>query len=307
MARPSAPRPRAFGSGISAAPVVFLSYSHADAGVALTFREALANSGLEVTVDVDHLQPGEDIAEFGREAVRQADATICLVSTISLKSAWVMFEAMTTLQQEQADGETRLITCATDQSVLDSAFGLEITRAIDGRLEALNALITEYLTKQLDFNDLSIERSRWMRMRAGFGDVLDRARNSLTLILTPDNLRESAERIADHVRARRGQPASRQDPRDIRIRADELRQHLYEAKTDDALDRLLDFVREFSDRPEHVRQATLVSHSLRRIDQAVKDGQLKFGAAEKLRQPQIRDLLILIDDIEIRPQLPVAS
>lgn len=308
MARLSSPRARSLAAaGSTAPPVVFLSYSHAESAISFAFRDALAACGLDVTLDVDHLRPGEDIAEFARDRVRHADATVCIVSAASLKSAWVMFEAMTTLQKEHTDPDARLIACATNQSVFDPAFGLEITKGIDERLVELNRLIVEYLTKQVDFNDLSLERSRWMRMRAGFGDVLDRVRNSLTLVIAPENLRQSAERIADYIRERRGQLPSREDPRDIRVRADELRQHLFEGRTDDALDRLLDFVREFSDVPEHVRKATFVSHNLRRIDHAVKDGRLKFGPAEKLRQPQIRDLLMLIDDIEVRPHLPVAS
>lgn len=302
------PRGRASKSG---APVVFLSYAHAEAAIALPFCEALSSCGLQVTVDVEHLQPGEDITEFALDSVREADATICLVSAASLKSAWVVFEAMSTLQKENADPGARLITCATDPLVFEPGFGLEITRAIDARLANLNGIISQYLSQQLDFSELSTERGRWIRMRAGFSDVLDRVRNCLTIIITSDNLRQSAERIADHVRNRQGQAPLRHDPRDIRGRAEELRQLSVEARTDDALDRLLDrlldYVREFSDLPEHVRQATMVSLALRRISYAVKEGQLKFGPAEKQRLPHIKLLLVLIDEIEVRPQLSVAS
>jgi hypothetical protein len=308
MSRPLPPRGRASKSG---APVVFLSYAHAEAAIALPFCEALATCGLKVTVDVEHLQPGEDITEFALDSVRDADATICLVSPASLKSAWVVFEAMSTLQKENADPGARLITCATDQAVFEPTFGLDITRAIDERLANLNGIISQYLSQQADFTDLSTERSRWIRMRAGFGEVLDRVRNCLTIVITAETLRQSAERIADHIRNRRGQAPWHHDPRDIRARADELRQDLLVARTDEALDRLLDrlldFVREFSDRAEHVRQATIVSHSLRWLAQGLKDKQLKFVEAEELRLPHIKELLVLIDEIEIRPQLPVAS
>ena len=308
MPRPSRSSGRASRSG---EPVVFLSYAHAEAAIALPFSEALASCGLKVTIDIEHLQPGEDITEFALDAVRDADATICLVSPASLKSAWVAFEAMSTLQKENADPVARLITCATDKAVFDEAFGLGITRAIDARLAHLDGIIAQYLSQQVDFSDLATERKRWIGMRSGFSGVLERIRNCLTLILTSENIRQSAERIADHIRNGRGQLPSRNDPRDIRARADELRQYLLEATTDDALDRfldrLLDYVREFSDLPEHVRQATVGSISLRRIAQAVKEGQMKFGPAETKRRRDIRDLLVLIDEIELRPQLPAAS
>src|SRR4051812_36989445 len=134
MSRSSSPRTRASGSVAAlAAPVVFLSYAHAEAAIALAFSEALTSCGLKVTVDVEHLQPGEDITAFALESVRESDATVCLVSAASLKSAWVMFEAMSTLQKEHTDPDARLIACATDQAVFDPAFGLEVTKAIDGR------------------------------------------------------------------------------------------------------------------------------------------------------------------------------
>ena len=98
----------------------------------------------------------------------------------------------------------------------------------------------------------------------------------------------------------------RSDPRDIRVRVDELRQHIWDGRTDDALDRLLDFVREFSDVSKHVRDATFLANTLRRIEKAEKAG-LTFDAAEQQRQPTIYKLLELIDEIEVNPQLPMAS
>jgi len=100
---------------------------------------------------------------------------------------------------------------------------------------------------------------------------------------------------------------SARDPRDIRARAEELRRFLWDGRTDDALDRMLDFVVEFSDLPKKLRDATLISNSLRRIEQAEADRRVTFTAAEKQRQPLIYKLLELIDEIEIDPRLPMAS
>jgi hypothetical protein len=305
--RPSPQRAAITSAGRAAAPLAFLSYSHAESDIALAFRDALAARGLDILIDVDHLKPAEDITEFARRSVRTADATVCLVSATSLSSQWVVLEAATTLDKEHVNPAARLIACATDQAFFADDFRLRVTERIDTQLAALNALFTKYLNEQLDLNDLSLERSRLLKMRGSLGDLLGRLRNSLTLSLTPDTLLEAAARVADHLRELRGQAPSQQDPRDIRGRAEELRRHLWEGRTDDALDRLLDFVREFSDQPKHIRDATFLANTLRRIERAEKDGGVPFSEAEKQRQPTIYKFLELIDEVEVYPQLPVAS
>lgn len=294
-------------AGPGKVPVVFLSYSHGESQIALAFRDALAACGLDILIDRDHLQPSEDIVEFARRSVRAADATVCLLSPASLGSAWVVFEAVTTLQKEHADPAARLIACATDDAVFRDEIRIEVTKSIDDQVATLNQRIGEYLTKQLDLNELSVERSRLLSMRASLGDVLYRLRNSLTLIVSAETLAETSARIADHIRATRGQSPSRTDPRDIRARAEELRRFLFDGRTEDALDRLLDYVHEFSDLAERLRDAIALANTLRRIDRAEKDKGLKFNEAEASRQPTIRDLLKLIDDVEVHPQLPIAS
>ena len=289
------------------APVAFLSYAHTESQIALRFREALASHGLTILIDIEHLKLGEDISDFARRAVRAADATICVVSAASLSSAWVVFEAVTTLHKEYANPNALLIACATDDAFFAPDFRLAVTRSIDERLATINQLLAQYLKEQLDMNDLSMERSRLLTMRATLGDILARLRNSLTLKLTAETLIATAMRIADHIRELRGQPPSRSDPRDIRARAEELRRHMWDGRTDDALDRMLDFVREFSDLPKHVRDATFLANTLRRIEKAEKEAGLAFSAAEEQRQPTIYKLLELIDEIELHPSLPLAS
>ena len=122
------------GAASLAPPVAFLSYAHAETALAESFRDALVSCGLHVIVDIEHLKPGEDIADFARRSVRAADATVCVVSTKSLASAWVVFEAVTTLHKEHVNPAARLIACATDQGFFDLGFQLQITAAVDERL-----------------------------------------------------------------------------------------------------------------------------------------------------------------------------
>ena len=288
-------------------PKVFLWYAHAEHEIAELFREALGSRGLAVVMDSDHLKPSENITDFIRGSIRTSEATVCIVSTASLTSAWVVFEAVSTLHKEHTNPATRLIACATDSAFFDPGFRLDVTRSLDEQLETLNGLVMESLAKQLDLTDLVAERSRLLTMRNTLGDVLARLKSNLTLTLTRENVLTCATRVADYVRELHGQQPERMDVRDIRRRAEELRQHLWDGRTEDALQRMLDFVREFSNLPKHVRDATSIANTLRRVERAEKDDDLPFGEAEKQRQPAIYRLLELIDEIEIAPQLPVAS
>src|SRR5436190_4127175 len=139
------------------APRVFLSYAHAESELALAFREALSSCGLDILIDVDHLKPGDDITQFARQSVRTADATVCIVSAASLASAWVVFEAVTTLHKEDANPDAKLIACATDESFFDPEIRIKVTKLLDTKVASINQLLAEYVAKELDLNDLSIE------------------------------------------------------------------------------------------------------------------------------------------------------
>jgi hypothetical protein len=260
-----------------------------------------------VLVDFVDLKPGASITDFIRSSVSAADAVICIVSAQSLSSAWVVFEAVSALHNEHANRKDQLIACAADQTWLLPECRLDLTTRIDDRIGELDGLLTEYLSKRLNFNDLSAERSRLIDMRDGLGDLLSRLRESYTIPLTADDVVESATQIADYLRELRGQAPSRTDPRNIRARAGELRSQLWNGRTDEALDRLLDLVTDFSDTPKHIRDATLIANTLRRIERAESEGRLPFAEAEAQRQPTIYKFLELIDEIELRPQLPLAS
>jgi hypothetical protein len=289
------------------APVAFLSYAHADSEIAFAFREALSACGLEVIIDTKNLALGEDLVNFARSSVRRADATICVISTASLSSAWVIFEAVSALQSEHVDPSRRLIACAIDQDFLQPEFRLTLTTALDEKLLRLDELLLRYVEQRLATIDISAERDRLIQMRSDLGDVLARLKNSLTLTLTREGLTWCAQAAADYIRQLKGLAPFRIDPRDIGARAEELRRFLWDGRTDDALDRMLDFVVEFSDLPKKLRDATLISNSLRRIEQAETEKRVRFSAAEKQRQPLIYKLLELIDQIEVDPRLPMAS
>jgi hypothetical protein len=300
---------------MSAAPTVFLSYARAEQVVANELCRALASNGLSVLIDTETLRPGEDIAAFGRRMVKRADATVCLVSSVSLESAWVVFEASTALENEYDNPTARLIACSTDRSFLEDTFQLTIVSKVDERIASLKAVIDEQFQKGLRINNLGQQHDRLLAMRNSLDAILARLRNSLTLCFDQgdrDGITQAAIRIADHVRELKGQPPSRSDPRDIRAQAQRLRtalvDYLVVEDTDTSLGQLLQFAEENSitDRTR-VRNASSYVNTLRRIERLEREGKLSFDQAEKQRQPTLVKLLELIDEIEADPQLPLAS
>jgi hypothetical protein len=301
----------------AAAPTVFLSYAHAEGVVAAELCRALGSNGLYVLIDTDKelFKPGEDIAVFGRRMIRRADATVCLVSRASLESAWVVFEASTALEHEDDNPTARLIACSTDRCFLDDNFYLALASTVDERIASLKAILREQLDRNLSLDNFGAEHKRLRMMREQLGPILDRLRNSLTLYVEHgdhDALTDAARRIADHVRHLKGQQPSRTDPRDIRARARTLRDsvanYLVVEDTDTSLGQVLQFAEEFTiTARERVHSAISYVNTLRRIERLEKERHLSFSDAEEQRQPTLKKVLALIDEIEADPQFPLAS
>lgn len=77
---------------MTAAPDIFLSYAHPDAGTARLYADALAAEGFNVWWD-DVLRSGEVFDEAIESALRAAKAVIVLWSPHSVSSRWVRAEA----------------------------------------------------------------------------------------------------------------------------------------------------------------------------------------------------------------------
>jgi hypothetical protein len=309
MPLPAAPQPvRGIPAAPRAEPTVFLSYAHAEQAIVRELWQALTSNGLSVLIDEVHLKPGQDIADFARRMIKQADATVCLVSNVSIASAWVIFEATTALQNEHDNPNARIIACAADQVFFQDGIQLRLSTAINDRLTVLKAEIVSHLEHELDITVLEQERARLRAMRDSLGGVLARLRSSLTLTLTPpDGIASAARRIADHVRDLKGQQPARSDPRDLRARAHALRNYFVADETETALGELLQFVEEFSTDRRRMNSAISYCNTLRRIARMERDNNLRFLDAEERREPTIVKVLELIDLIEADPQLPLAS
>jgi hypothetical protein len=181
---------------------VFLSYAHVDRATAERLVAALRNRDVAVRIDGGAMTPGEDIRSFIGRAIRDTDATVCLVSSESLLSPWVAMEAVDTFAHEEWANQKKFIACYIDDGFLDIGFRIEATRRIDSSIEALEALIAEHGARRLDTNDLDDQKARLFELRNRLGGILQRLRGSLCLDVREPEFERSVARIVEALRPR---------------------------------------------------------------------------------------------------------
>ena len=188
---------------------VFISYNHEDAATARRLRDALAASGLDVSLDVDTMEPGERIQDFIERSIRDSDVVVSIVSTRSLLSPWVAVETINTFHRRKWDGKI-FIGALLSEEFFRPEFRLECTRVIDERLEAIEKLLPAYREKMIDPVDLNQEKSRLYDLRNNLGTILANLKGSLCLNLREEDFARSCKAIVKAcLSQRRPAPRSR--------------------------------------------------------------------------------------------------
>ncbi len=94
---------------------------------------------------------------------------------------------------------------------------------------------------------------------------------------------------------------------DIEKRQEEIRGLLFDDKVSQALHRLMDFVRDFSQGRENLNEVTVISANFRRIDTAERQKRLGFKEAQSERTELLYQALSLMDVIVETLGVEVAS
>lgn len=174
---------------------VFLSYNHEDSDSASKLCAALKRVGVSVHIDSEAMQAGEDISAFIKRSIQETDATLCLVSNSSLRSAWVAWETIKTFYEEDSKASRRFIACYLDEDFFQPGFRLACTKRIDAEIARIDALLPDYAKKQLDPSDLNSQKTRLFALRNNLGEILLRLKDSLSLDIRGDQLGPSVARI----------------------------------------------------------------------------------------------------------------
>jgi hypothetical protein len=272
---------------------IFLSYSHRDSVAALTLKRGLERLGVGVRLDTEAMKPGQRIRDFIVESIRATVATVWIVSEASLVSDWVAVEIMTSLHDAELWGKRKLIACYLDQGFLDIEFRLRATELIDKRLAEIEGLLPQYADRRLDTNDLNAEKTRLFDLRHDLGALLDRLKGSLSLDLRAEQAEASVTLLANTLRplapaARRALYAAS----DIERRRRDIYDLIGSNDVEQALNHLMDFVRDFSE-PRRQREVTILKSNYLELER-LRGASLKEVRRERTRL--LEQALSTVDD-----------
>ena len=200
IAASSLARPARASKPARSRPCVFISYSHDDKATAVRARDLLKAHGIDVIIDADSMAPGEQITGFIRRSIADCDAVLSIISSQSLKSAWVASETIKAIGAEQAGGDGVLIAGYLDEDWLQPEFRLRCTSEIDEKLRAIEQLLPEYASRKIDPADLNEEKTRLYDLRNNLGTILARLKDSLCLDLRGSEFDESGRRMIERIR-----------------------------------------------------------------------------------------------------------
>ncbi|MBA4159645.1 MAG: TIR domain-containing protein [Gemmatimonadetes bacterium] len=116
--------------------MLFLSHSGADSAAAKDLARRLREAGLEVWLDLDHLQPGDPWMAKLEEALQQASAFAVYVGSSGIQR-WVDREVRVALERSTADPSFRIIPILGDSAADPQTlpFFLRQHQAVDFRRE----------------------------------------------------------------------------------------------------------------------------------------------------------------------------
>lgn len=176
---------------------VFISYSHQDRAEVDKLVGALQqHGGFKVIIDVDALPPGKSIHAFIRESVREAHATISIISKSSLLSTWVALETLEVLQ-----ANSRFFGCYVDKEFLSPLFADQALDKIDSDKRDLGRRIKQRIDADRRFSDLYEDIERCWELRSNFDKFLVRLRATHCLSLHPSHFSESLQKLTKALQA----------------------------------------------------------------------------------------------------------
>lgn len=180
---------------------VFISYNHHDTETANKLKDKLAAENIQVIIDSESMQPGEDIKEFIEKCVRETGTTISLVSTNSLLSAWVAMETINTFYHEKADTNKKFIACFLTDDFFNRDFTDTALDHVDGEIKEIQKLVTARMEKNRSIRDLQNELTRYTELRNNMDEIIRRLRESLCIDIRMENFELNFKKMVQAINA----------------------------------------------------------------------------------------------------------
>lgn len=198
------------GGGGNGKPRVFISYNHRDKVVANKIRDFLKEKGLEVTIDSEAMDAGEDIKSFIEKCIRESDATLSLVSINSLLSAWVGMETLNTLTGE-AIAKKKFIAVSIkadppkswpegeeiETDFFSRKFVRSASKVMDVNLAEIKEEIMDRLTNDQGIDDLQNELKRYKKLKDNLPEIVQNLKERLTISVDGDDFDDGMTKVVN--------------------------------------------------------------------------------------------------------------
>jgi TIR domain/Effector-associated domain 11 len=178
---------------------VFISYNHHDIEIANKLKDKLTAAGINVVIDSEKMEAGEDIKEFIEKCVRETSATISLISTNSLLSAWVAMESVNTFYHEKTDTSKKFIACFITDDFFKRDFTDNALDHVDAEIKEIQELVTARMQKNRSIRDLQNELTRNTELRNNMDEIVRRLRESLCVDIRDEKFESNFTKITDAV------------------------------------------------------------------------------------------------------------
>ncbi len=180
---------------------VFISYNHNDMDMANRLKDKLKAENINVVIDSERMQAGEDIKEFIEKCIRETSATISLISKNSLLSAWVAMESINTYKHEQAGSGKKFIACYISDDFFKRNFTDDALDFIEAEIKEVQGLITNRMEKNRSIRDLQNELTRLSELRNNMDEIIRRLRESLCIDIREGNLDTNFSKILQAIQS----------------------------------------------------------------------------------------------------------
>ena len=188
-------------SSIPGMKTVFISYNHNDFEVANRLKEKLQAENINVTIDSETMEAGEDIKNFIEKSVRNTAATISIISKKSLLSAWVAMETIDTYYSEKNNTNKKFIACYIEDDFFRRDFTDDALNFIDDELKEIEMLKKARSDKGRNTRDLNNEYTRLKELSNGMDEIIRRLRESLCIDIRDEKLDTNFIKILQTIRS----------------------------------------------------------------------------------------------------------
>ncbi len=165
---------------------VFISYSHRDKTFVTQLKKAIEKKRIYTQIDTDTMCFGDNVEDYIKESIRDTDFTIGVISENSLKSIWVVEEAVRTLNHQLVEGRMKYLPVFIDRSFFSNNFQKNLVEEIDTEIERIIDEISILNEKKTSTIKLDKKKNRLIDLRSNIDKLLNQLDESLIVDMSTD-------------------------------------------------------------------------------------------------------------------------